>query len=84
MQIGSTSCMPARLVEQGSARDVYADPRHPYTVGLLRSVPRLDEPRKASSTPLTGNRPISRICRQGVPLPPAVSMPSPAVRLARR
>ena len=35
----------ARLAEQGTADDVFARPRHPYTVGLLRSVPRLDRPR---------------------------------------
>ncbi|HET6657834.1 MAG TPA: ABC transporter ATP-binding protein [Gaiellaceae bacterium] len=29
-----------RLVEQGPAQEVFRDPRHPYTVGLLRSIPR--------------------------------------------
>ena len=29
-----------RLVEEGPARDVFSDPRHPYTMGLLRCVPR--------------------------------------------
>jgi len=28
------------LLEQGPAREVFADPRHPYTVGLLRCIPR--------------------------------------------
>ncbi len=46
-----------KLVEQGSARDVYGDPRHPYTIGLLRSVPRLDEPRKATLRPIGGQPP---------------------------
>ena len=27
-----------RIIERGSAREIYANPRHPYTVGLLRSV----------------------------------------------
>ena len=31
-----------RVIEQGTARQLYARPRHPYTLGLLRSVPRLD------------------------------------------
>src|SRR3989442_14546871 len=35
-----------RIIERGTAREIYANPRHPYTLGLLRSVPRLDEPRR--------------------------------------
>ena len=35
----------ARMVEQGSAEAVFHRPRHPYSMGLLRSVPRLDRPR---------------------------------------
>jgi len=35
----------------------YADPRHPYTLGLLRSVPRLDEPRRARLDPIEGQPP---------------------------
>ncbi len=35
----------ARLVEEGPADQVFGSPRHPYTMGLLRSVPRLDRPR---------------------------------------
>jgi peptide/nickel transport system ATP-binding protein len=31
-----------RVVEEGLVGDIYASPRHPYTAGLLRSVPRLD------------------------------------------
>jgi oligopeptide/dipeptide ABC transporter ATP-binding protein len=46
-----------KMVEQGSARDVYADPRHPYTMGLLHSVPRLDVPRKAKLHSIDGQPP---------------------------
>jgi len=38
-------------------REVYAGPRHPYTLGLLRSVPRLDEPRKSKLVPIDGQPP---------------------------
>lgn len=31
-----------RIIETGATSEVYANPRHPYTAGLLRSVPRLD------------------------------------------
>ncbi len=32
-----------RIVESGSCKDIFRAPRHPYTIGLLRCVPRLDE-----------------------------------------
>jgi oligopeptide/dipeptide ABC transporter ATP-binding protein len=46
-----------RIVEQGTARELYAHPRHPYTLGLLRSVPRLDEARRARLDPIEGQPP---------------------------
>ncbi len=46
-----------RIVERGSARELYAEPRHPYTLGLLKSVPRLDEPRRARLQPIEGQPP---------------------------
>ncbi|MCJ7641437.1 MAG: ABC transporter ATP-binding protein [Desulfobacterales bacterium] len=33
-----------RIVERGSTADLFRDPKHPYTRGLIRSVPRLDKP----------------------------------------
>ncbi|MBM3525953.1 MAG: ABC transporter ATP-binding protein, partial [Alphaproteobacteria bacterium] len=36
----------ARIVESGTADDIFLRPRHPYTIGLMRSVPRLDRPRE--------------------------------------
>jgi len=46
-----------RIIEQGTARELYAHPRHPYTLGLLRSVPRLDEARRARLDPIEGQPP---------------------------
>jgi len=46
-----------KVIESGSAREVYQNPRHPYTLGLLRSVPRLDQPRKAKLDPIEGQPP---------------------------
>jgi peptide/nickel transport system ATP-binding protein/oligopeptide transport system ATP-binding protein len=34
-----------RVVERASAASIFADPQHPYTLGLLGSIPRLDEDR---------------------------------------
>ena len=46
-----------RIVEAGSADAIYHDPRHPYTIALLRSVPRLDQPRRARLDPVDGQPP---------------------------
>ena len=43
-----------RMVESGSADDVFNDPRHPYTIALLKSVPRLDEERGRQLIPIDG------------------------------
>jgi oligopeptide/dipeptide ABC transporter ATP-binding protein len=46
-----------RIVESGAAEAIYHDPRHPYTMALLRSVPRLDQPRRARLDPVEGQPP---------------------------
>jgi oligopeptide transport system ATP-binding protein len=46
-----------RLVESGPAVDVYHKPSHPYTMALLRSVPRLDRPRQERLDPVQGQPP---------------------------
>jgi len=61
----------ARLAEQGSAADVFARPLHPYTAGLLRSVPRLDKPRGLKLETIEG-------------LPPNLLDPPPGCRFAPR
>ena len=43
-----------KVVESGSSRDIYHNPRHPYTLGLLNSVPRLDEEAGAKLEPIEG------------------------------
>ena len=44
-------------VECGSVEQIYYDPRHPYTQGLLKSVPRLDRPEDDSLEAIPGNPP---------------------------
>src|SRR5205823_405682 len=46
-----------RIVESGTAAALYHNPRHPYTIALLRSVPRLDQPRRARLDPIEGQPP---------------------------
>ncbi len=43
------------FMETGSARQVFERPRHPYTLGLLQSVPRLDAARKSALRPIEGS-----------------------------
>jgi len=43
-----------RLVETGPTDVIYGEPRHPYTVGLIGSVPRLDLPKKRDLTVIPG------------------------------
>jgi oligopeptide/dipeptide ABC transporter ATP-binding protein len=43
------------FMETGTADQVFSKPRHPYTLGLLQSVPRLDAARKTSLQPIEGN-----------------------------
>jgi len=42
------------IVEESVVKDLYADPRHPYTIGLLGSLPRLDEARGHRLTSIEG------------------------------
>tara|TARA_Y100001970_G_C14217935_1_gene850803 strand:+ start:23 stop:1006 length:984 start_codon:yes stop_codon:yes gene_type:complete len=50
------------VVERGSAQEIYHNPHHPYTKGLLNSVPRLDDTIKKKLDPILG-------------LPPSLSKP---------
>jgi len=59
-----------RIVEHGPAQDVYRYPGHPYTAGLLASVPRLDEPRKTRLTPVEGQPPDPLYPPPGCPFQP--------------
>ncbi|CAI8978265.1 ABC transporter ATP-binding protein [Brevibacillus sp. DP1.3A] len=45
------------VVETGTVEDVFANPRHPYTWGLMRSLPRLDEGEKQRLIPIEGSPP---------------------------
>jgi len=51
-----------KIVERGGARDIYHRPSHPYTLALLKSVPRMDQPRKDKLDPVKGQPPdLSRL-----------------------
>jgi oligopeptide transport system ATP-binding protein len=46
-----------KVVESGNIRDIFYNPQHPYTWGLLKSVPRLDARNKEQLIPITGTPP---------------------------
>jgi oligopeptide/dipeptide ABC transporter ATP-binding protein len=46
-----------RIVERGSKRNVFYDPQHPYTWGLLGSIPRLDRPKPTKLHSIEGTPP---------------------------
>jgi len=46
-----------KIIERGTAAEIYAHPRHPYTIGLLNSVPRLDVRRTEKLEPIEGMPP---------------------------
>jgi oligopeptide/dipeptide ABC transporter ATP-binding protein len=46
-----------KIVEMGTAKQIYHEPKHPYTIGLLNSVPRMDLPRGQKLIPIEGAPP---------------------------
>ncbi|GAK61574.1 oligopeptide ABC transporter, ATP-binding protein [Candidatus Vecturithrix granuli] len=42
------------IVERGLCRDIFFDPKHPYTVNLLRAIPRLGRARNQRLVPISG------------------------------
>jgi oligopeptide transport system ATP-binding protein len=47
-----------RIVEEANVDDLFARPRHPYTLGLLESIPRLDGDREQPLKPIEGQPPL--------------------------
>jgi peptide/nickel transport system ATP-binding protein len=76
-----------RIVETGPVSEVFDRPRHPYTVGLMRSVPRLGQSTllKAAGTPLptiVGNVPSLTMLPKGCSFAPRCPMAVDACRTA--
>jgi len=58
-----------RIVEQASVADLFREPLHPYTQGLMRSVPRLGD-RGSALEPIQGMVPSLMALPQGCPFHP--------------
>ena len=54
-----------KIIEHGSAADIYYRPHHPYTLALLKSVPRMDQPRQAKLDPVEGQPPDLTMLDEG-------------------
>jgi oligopeptide transport system ATP-binding protein len=58
------------MVESAPVRDTFADPRHPYTLGLMASIPRLDQIRGDRLHPIQGVPPDLIDLSAGCPFEP--------------
>lgn len=63
-----------KLVEAGSVDDIFYAPRMPYTLGLLGSLPRMDEQRHDKLTPVLGSPPSLLNLLPGCPFAPRCPM----------
>ena len=61
-----------RIVEQGTLDEIFYDPQHPYTWGLLGSITRVDRPRPERLPAIAGLPPSLADAARGLPLPPAL------------
>ena len=66
-----------KIVEHAPTMELYTDPRHPYTLGLLKSVPRLDEVRKERLEPIPGMPPDLMSNIEGCPFYPRCTFRQP-------
>jgi oligopeptide transport system ATP-binding protein len=63
-----------RIMEDGPIDDVFYDPKHPYTKGLLRSMPRLDEKTHGELPTIPGQPPILSQLAGGCPFEPRCAL----------
>ena len=59
-----------RIVEHGPAREIYNSPKHPYTIGLMQSIPRLDDNAGSRLVPIDGQPPDMSNPPSGCPFHP--------------
>jgi oligopeptide transport system ATP-binding protein len=72
-----------RVMESGPADQIFDDPKHPYTRGLLDSTPRLDEKVHGKLHTIAGQPPSLARETQGCPFEPRCEARQPACRALR-
>lgn len=58
------------IIERGTTKEIFRDPRHPYTQGLLRSIPRIDRSRRELLETIDGQPPDLIALGEGCPFMP--------------
>ena len=61
------------IIERGTTKEIFRNPRHPYTQGLLRSIPRVDRSRKELLETIDGQPPDLIGLGEGCPFMPRCS-----------
>jgi oligopeptide transport system ATP-binding protein len=59
-----------RIMESGPVEEIFASPQHPYTQGLLASMPRLDESTQGELNAIPGQPPSLAVASPGCPFEP--------------
>lgn len=65
-----------KIVEEAPVKEIFYNPAHPYTISLLRAIPRLDFPKKTKLVTIPGNMPNPTISFQGCLFYPRCSFAS--------
>ncbi len=68
------------ICEQGTAREIFYEPKHPYTWGLLRSIPKMTERRDEKLVPINGTPPDMLCPPKGCPFAPRCPYAMPVCR----
>ena len=73
-----------RIVEQAAVDRYFYNPKHPYTMALLNSIPHAGSRVHARLQPIRGVVPDPYSSHQGLPIPPALQLPSCRANVIRR